>query len=208
MRDGRFKTVRFAARPVVGIFFLGAFGVGVAYAFGYFDSDRKADPVKRELTSNPPNQAATRETADNRQRLSRVEDTGDKIRLLPEELRRPFGGQMQKMVLQHITSVMAMPPSEQAAAMDKDIELMQAMSKEFAKRRAEREAAQKDDKTAAAGSVDSSHPNAGRNRILSSVPADQRANWSNNRQLFQAYQAMLQNRATQRGISLPTFGPR
>jgi hypothetical protein len=134
-----------------------------------------------------------------------MKDVGEKIRSLPEDLRRPLGEQMQKMMTQHINRVMAMAPAEQAAAMDKDIELIQMMSQEVEKRRAEK-AAQQGDKTGGRG--DPNQSNAGRNRMLSSIPADQRANWSNNRQLFQAYQVMLQNRAAQRGIAFPAIGQR
>jgi hypothetical protein len=47
---------------------------------------------------------------------------------------------------------------------------------------------------------------AGRNRMLSSMSAEQRASADNNRQLFQAYQALLHGRAAERGITLPSFG--
>jgi translation initiation factor IF-2 len=48
--------------------------------------------------------------------------------------------------------------------------------------------------------------NAGRNRRLSSTPADTKAQRTIGRQLGQAYQSMLTNRASQRGITLPGGG--
>lgn len=202
MSESRSKSLRVLAWTFAGIVVVGAFGVGVAYALGCFDPNPKI-AVQQELTTKL---TAVGEKLDNRQRLSVMKDVGEKIRSLPEELRRPLGEQMQKMMTQHINSVMAMAPAEQAAAMDKDIELIQMMSKEVEKRRAEK-AAQQGDKSGG-GRGDPNQSNAGRNRMLSSMPADQRANWSNNRQLFQAYQVMLQNRATQRGIAFPAIGQR
>jgi hypothetical protein len=199
MSASRSKSLRILAWTFAGI---AVFGVGVAYALGCFDPNPKI-AVQQELTTKL---TAVGEESDNRQRLSLMKDVGEKIRSLPEELRRPLGEQMQKMMTQHINRVMAMAPAEQAAAMDKDIELIQMMSKEVEKRRAEK-AAQQGDKSGG-GRGDPNQSNAGRNRMLSSIPADQRANWSNNRQLFQAYQVMLQNRATQRGIAFPAIGQR
>jgi hypothetical protein len=202
MSESRSKSLRVLAWTFAGIVVVGAFGVGVAYALGCFDPNPKI-AVQQELTTKL---TAVGEKLDNRQRLSVMKDVGEKIRSLPEDLRRPLGEQMQKMMTQHINRVMAMAPAEQAAAMDKDIELIQMMSQEVEKRRAEK-AAQQGDKTGGGGG-DPNQSNAGRNRMLSSIPADQRANWSNNRQLFQAYQVMLQNRATQRGIAFPAIGQR
>ena len=45
--------------------------------------------------------------------------------------------------------------------------------------------------------------NAGRNRRLSSTPADSKAERTIGRQLGQVYNNMLQQRASQRGISMP-----
>ena len=97
--------------------------------------------------------------------------------------------------------------------MDKDIELMQQIAEQLKKQRDAAKGTEGDVKHAgdgggsdvAAAGLTSMH--AGRNRMLSSIPAEQRACVNNNRQLFQAYQALLQGRAAERGITLPTFGP-
>ncbi|HKD35759.1 MAG TPA: hypothetical protein VKB78_03135 [Pirellulales bacterium] len=96
--------------------------------------------------------------------------------------------------------------------MDKDIELMQQITEQLNKQREEAKAARSD--VSPSQPADgrgrfngSASPHAGRNRMLSSMPAAERASANNNRQLFQAYQALLQGRAAERGITLPSFCP-
>jgi hypothetical protein len=133
------------------------------------------------------------------------------------------------LIAEHIRSVMALPSPEREAAMDKDIETMQQVAEQFKKESDEAKAAESEGHFAAKSPDDRPASNAGdvqkaadsrdrfdiqgrpassaarRNRILSTMPAEQRACANNNRQLFQAYQAMLQSRAAEHGISLPAF---
>lgn len=96
--------------------------------------------------------------------------------------------------------------------MDKDIELMQQIAEQLRKQREEAKTPEGGVKQAGDDAAKSNQPagmtsaHAGRNRMLSSMSAEQRACANNNRQLFQAYQALLQGRAAERGITLPIFG--
>ncbi len=96
--------------------------------------------------------------------------------------------------------------------MDKDIELMHQIAEQLRKQREEANASQRDIKQTGGDAGRSNQlagmtsAHAGRNRMLSSMSVEQRACANNNRQLFQAYQALLQGRAAERGITLPSFG--
>jgi hypothetical protein len=122
---------------------------------------------------------------------------------------------------------LAMTPAEQTAQLDKDIDRMLADQKDREARRKQREDAaakadasgkQADDKGGDNGGKDGGSGQSGqtaktdaqkkldRNSRLSSMPPQQRVQWSQNRELNQAYRNMMQARASQRGVTLPQFG--
>jgi hypothetical protein len=191
---------------------LTAFAIGLGCALGWFDAGPDGDSVRSKSQSWGPN--GSRSAADGasgqflsadhpvrpRQSVSMASWRGDS---------RPS----PTVIAEHIRAVMALPPPEREAAMDKDIELMQQIAEQLKKQREEAKASAGDSKQAEDGresaiaAAGSTSIHAGRNRMLSSIPAEQRACANNNRQLFQAYQALLQGRAAERGITLPTFGP-
>ena len=139
-----------------------------------------------------------------------MKDIGEKIRSLPKDLQRPLMEQGKKMVEQHMKDIINMPPEEQTAAIDKDLDLIQMMMKEGEKRRAEHDAANPSGKTdgtsadakpaaGSPGSNDAGGPPRGpmnHNQMLSSTTGETRAQWHH-------YMELLHTRAVERGMSFP-----
>ena len=207
------------------LFVLG--GVGIAYALGYFDAANDPRIVEiHQLQKKITIAAAKPGKADNRQRFAVIGDLFKKSIALPPSLRKLARAGFQSMAFNRMKQVLAMPHDQQVAALDSDIDLLLMIQKEIEKRRDEARQAKKDaantanngqanstaGQTSGAGGTagnGSRYPRAAtaadraarHNRMLSSIPAEDRAAWS-------TYRQMLQARAAQRNIPLPFMGPR
>lgn len=166
-------------------------------------------------------------TKDDREALE-----GEQFKLLMNKGRLPrgfsddgssgFGGGRGGMRGDQLKAFMAMSPADQTKELDKRIDDILA----WQKKREAQDAANKDSASAGKdgsgrggrggdggggrggrGPRDPNGPsNSWRNRMLSSTPADSRAQRGMNRQVQKAFGEMMQNRATQRGVTLPSFG--
>ncbi|HEV2972273.1 MAG TPA: hypothetical protein VGY55_20025 [Pirellulales bacterium] len=176
---------------------LGAVGAGVAYALGCFDANPRLAEVRQlqaKLADHTPQSGQ-----DNKEKLAVLGDLFKKVSNLPPDLRKAAGAGFQQVIIQHVTDVLAMPPDMQTAQLDKDIDFALAIQQEIAKRRADAQAGQNTSGAGPTGNGSAADRAARRNQMLSSVPADVRAQWTTYTQLMQA-------RASQRGVSLPGFG--
>lgn len=189
-----------------------AFAIGLGCALGWFDAGPARNLVGEKSQVPGPNGSLSH-TADGSARVASSDSPDRPERSLSAVSLRTVPRPTPALIAEHIRTVMALPSPEREAAMDKDIELMQHIAEQLRKQRAEAKTSG-DDTKQAGGGPGTSNPlagmtsaHAGRNRMLSSMSAGQRASANNNRQLFQAYQALLQGRAAERGIKLPTFGP-
>ncbi|HEV2969367.1 MAG TPA: hypothetical protein VGY55_05195 [Pirellulales bacterium] len=170
-------------------------GVGMAWAFGVFDSDPRLAELRAlgEKMSDP-------KLAD-KDRFALMGEAMKKMQELPPEMqkklweeRRPRMGGMQN---QHIKDTLALPPDKLMAEIDKDIDRMQEMRKQF-------------EQMSKAGGPGNGGPPRGfpgpqggpnqwknfHNQMLSSIPADSRAQMT-------IYRELMQSRAAQRGITMP-----
>jgi hypothetical protein len=131
-------------------------------------------------------------------------DERDKVQALREDRR---GGGFE----QRLTSFFAKSPAEQTKELDKQIDEMMKRAQQYGNGGGGggRGGFGGGGRGGfGGGRGDPNNSNAGRNRRLSSTPADTRAERTIGRQLGQAYQSMLTNRANQRGITLPYGGNR
>ena len=190
---------------------LTAFAIGLGCALGWFDAGPAGKPVVAKSQISGPNGSLSH-SADGYGRVASSDSADRPKRSLSAVSLQAVTRPTPALIAEHIRTVMALTSPEREAAMDKDIDLMQQIAEHLRKQRAEAKTSEGDTKQAGDGpgtsnplaSMTSAH--ADRNRMLSSMSAEQRASANNNRQLFQAYQALLQGRAAERGIKLPTFG--
>jgi hypothetical protein len=175
-------------------------GAGIAYAMGFI-GPHKSMAALREKLKDPTLSEDDRRAVWQQMRQQRgAGDAGS---------RRDFGGRRGGGD-DRVKKFFAMAPADQLKELDKDID-------EMAKRAA-KDGQNGNNPTAngngggngrgggGGGGRDPNQANAGRNRMLSSIPADSRANRTIGREMRQAYNEMLQGRAGQRGISLPQGG--
>jgi hypothetical protein len=127
-------------------------------------------------------------------------DERDKVQALREDRRGGWGEQ-------RLTSFFAKSPAEQTKELDKQIDDMMKRAQQFGNGGGGRGGFGGGGRGFGGGGGGQGNSNAGRNRRLSSTPADVKAERTINRQLNQVYQNMLTNRASQRGINLPGGGP-
>jgi hypothetical protein len=193
-RSSRFRLAIWTAGFLV---IAGAVGTGVAYALGCFDSDPRLAEV-RQLQSKLVDHAS-KPGQDNKEKLAVLGDLFKKVGSLPPDLRKAAGEGFRQVIIQHVNDVLAMPPDMQTAQLDKDIDFMRAVEQEIAKRRADAQASQNPSGTGPSGNGSAADRAARRNQMLSSVPADTRAQWT-------TYMQLMQARASQRGVSLSGFG--
>ncbi|HEV2971761.1 MAG TPA: hypothetical protein VGY55_17435 [Pirellulales bacterium] len=176
-------------------------GIGVAWAAGYFGPDSRLAELK-ELQAK----IADPLLSDQDKRAFGTE-MRKKVESLPQNLQQKvfqeMGSQFMKVQLKHVGDILAMPPEKQAAELDKDLDRIAAMSKQF-------EQMSKANPGSSGNGGPPGFPSAQatdaqraafRNQMLSSIPADTRAQ-------FTTFFQLLQARASQRGIPLPQFGPR
>jgi hypothetical protein len=170
-------------------------GVGVAWAFGYFDSDPRLAELRKlgEKMMDP-------KLAD-KDRFALMGEAMKKMQELPPDMQKKVreerGQQMGNMMSQHIKDALALPPDKLMAEIDKDLDRMQEMRKYF----------QPQNKASGPGGPGGRPPGGGpggpggqngRNSFLSRVPADARAQWT-------IWGQLVQSRASQRGISMPQW---
>jgi hypothetical protein len=187
---------------IAGLLALAGSGVGIAYCCGYFGPDSRLQEVRAK---NAEVLAAIKtDTTDNDQKVAKIVEARKQMEALPEGLRKTAmeeGGKlMMTMMANRAKEVLAMPPTEQTAALDKDIDFMQNMRKAFM-------AAQPASSSTSAGSgpprggpggrpnPDSPEAKKWKNSFLSSVPAETRVQMGQYRELLAA-------RAMQRGITM------
>jgi hypothetical protein len=175
--------------------------VGGAWAFFF----RHGDPIAKiedlqakmddKNLSWDDRRALSRQVRDQERKLS--PDERDKLRAFQEDRR---GGRGEA----RLTSFFAKSPEEQTKDLDKQIDdMMKQGGNGFGRGGFGGGGGGRGGGGGAGG-----NSNAGRNRRLSSTPADVKAQRTIGRQLGQVYQNMLTDRASQRGITLPSGGPR
>jgi hypothetical protein len=192
MRANRSFRLRIAILGTALLAAIAVVGVGVAYALGCFDTDTRLVEVRQlqaKLIDHAPKSGQ-----DNKEKLAVLGDLFKKVSSLPPDLRKAAGDGFRQVIIQHVNDVLAMPPDMQTAQLDKDIDFMRAVEQEIAQRRADSQTGQNPSGTGSAADRAARH-----NQMLSSVPADTRAQWT-------TYMQLMQARASQRGVSLSGFG--
>ncbi|HEV3415746.1 MAG TPA: hypothetical protein VG056_03000 [Pirellulales bacterium] len=174
-------------------------GVGVAWAFGYFDSDPRLAEMRelRDKMFDPK--------TPEKDRFAMMGEAMKKMQALPpdlqEKLMRERPPRMMSMGGPRVD--LTLPPDKLMAEVDKSLDQMQERQKMFEQMR----------KAAAAngpgGPPPGGPPGGGpggpagrqnwRNTFLSSVPADSRAQMT-------IWRELMQTRAAQRGITMPGWG--
>jgi hypothetical protein len=170
-------------------------GVGIAFAMGFLGPHKSMAELREKLKDPTLSEDDRRAVWQQMRQQRGAGDFG---------ARRDFGGRRGGGD-DRVKKFFAMSPADQLKELDKDID-------EMLKRAAKD--GQNGNNPAAngngggngrggGGGRDPNQANAGRNRMLSSIPADSRANRTINREMRQAYNEMLQGRANQRGVSVP-----
>jgi hypothetical protein len=181
----------------VAVFFAGA---GLVCIIGHFWKDtRMADVIQlREKLLDPSLSAEDRQSIRD-QVQQRMQS------LMPELQKKAADGSMvfMQIIIGHMSQVLALPADKRMAAVDKDLDSMQSMSRMFGggKQSGVQNGQAKGSSAWPGPQSTEAQRNAFRNQMLSSIPADSRAQFQNYRQLMQA-------RAIQRGINIPGGGPR
>jgi hypothetical protein len=139
--------------------------------------------------------ALSRQVRDQERKLT--PDERDKVQALREDRR---GGGFE----QRLTSFFAKSPAEQTKDLDKQIDDMMKRAQQYGNAGGGRGFG--GGGRGGFGGGGAGNSNAGRNRRLSSTPADTKAERTIGRNLGQVYQSMLTQRANQRGITLPNRG--
>lgn len=210
-------------------------GTGVAYAFGFIGPKKKSvDAQLWAIDKKMRDTNLTKEEQDalegqkfqimmKNNRLPRgfTDDGGDSGR-------GGFGGRMSD---DQLNAFMSLPPADQVKELDKRIDDMVQRQKDREARdakngvkRSDQASGGRDGRGGGGGGPGGGGPGGGgpgggrggrdpngptnswRNRMLSSTPADGRAQRGINREVRKAYSEMMQGRADQRGISLPSGG--
>lgn len=172
-------------------------GAGLVCIIGHFWKDtRMADVIQlREKLLDPSLSAEDRQSIQG-QVQQRMQS------LMPELQKKAADGGMVflQLMIGHMSQVLALPDDKRIAAMDRDLD---TMSKMFGggKGGGDRSGQTKGSSGWPGPQSTDAQRNAFRNQMLSSIPADSRAQFQNYRQLMQA-------RAIQRGINIPGGGPR
>jgi hypothetical protein len=198
MRANRLFKLRIAIWCIALLTVIGVVGVGVAYAMGCFDPDTRLSEV-RQLQAKLVDHAPV-SGQDNKEKIAVLGDLFKKVSRLPPDLRKAAGEGFRQVIMQHVSDVLAMPPDQQTAQLDKDIDFAVSVEQEIAKRRADAQAGQNPGGAGPGGNGSPADRAARRNQMLSSVPAEVRAQWT-------TYMQLMQARASQRGVSLSGFGP-
>ncbi len=203
---------------------LGLGGVGIAYCCGVFDPDSRLQEVRAANAETM--KIVKTDGLDNKEKIEKIKAARKQMEALPEGLRKVAMEEGGKMIMQMMASrakeVLAMPPAEQTAALDKDIDFMMSMRSEFAPpKSADKPGAAAGGTPATGGAAtppsgssagadagprpggpggppinrDSPEAKQWKNRFLSSVPAETRVQMGQYRELMAA-------RATQRGIQM------
>jgi hypothetical protein len=166
-------------------------GLGVAWAAGLFSSDPRIAEIE-DLQAKMADPSLSE-----KDRRAVMGEMFQKMGALPEDMRvkvfqsGPPTAMMEGQV-KHIGEVLAMPPDKQIAELDREIDRAVNMSK--GQGGPPRAGGQGPGGPDPGGPGQS--PNAGLNRIRSSIPVDARAQFNIWRQLVKA-------RAIQRGITMP-----
>jgi len=127
---------------------------------------------------------------------------GDRFRGGP----RDFGGRRGRSDAD-IKKILAMKPADQLKELDKDIDDMLKRQAQNGQNGAQNGGGN-GGRGGGFGGRDPNQSTARRDRMLSSIPAESRANRTIGRELHQAYNEMLQVRATQRGVTIGGGGGR
>jgi hypothetical protein len=172
-------------------------GAGLVWVIGHFWKDtRMADVIElREKLLDPSLSAEDRQSIQD-QVHRRMQS------LMPELQKQAADGGMVflKLMIGHMSQVLALPDDKRMAAVDRDLD---TMSKMFGggKDGGDRSGQAKGTSGWAGRQSTDAQRSAFRNQMLSSIPADSRAQ-------FQIYTQLMQARAIQRGINMPGGGPR
>jgi hypothetical protein len=175
-------------------------GVGLVWIVGHFWKDtRIADMIElQEKLLDPSLSAEDRQAI--QENIHRRQES-----LMPELRKKVMDGSVvfMELMIGHMNQVLALPDDKRMAAVDQDLDNMKSMSRMFG-RPSDRASSSKDSKPPSsnwpgAQSTDAQRT-AFRNQLLSSIPADSRAQ-------FQIYSQVMQARAMQRGIDFPPGGP-
>jgi hypothetical protein len=181
---------------LVAILFAGA---GLVWVIGHFWKDtRMADVIElQEKLLDPSLSAEDRQSVQD-QVHQRMQS------LMPELQKKAADGGMvfMQLMIGHVNQVLALPSDKRMAEVDRDLDNMQSMSKMFGggKGGGYQGGQTKGSPGWPGRQSTDGQRNAFRNQMLSSIPAESRAQW-------QIYTQLMQARAIQRGINMPG-GPR
>ncbi len=175
-------------------------GAGMVWVIGHFWKDtRMADVIELQQKLLDPSISAEDRQSIQDQVHQRMQS------LMPELQKKAADGGMvfMQLMIGHMSQVLALPDDKRMAAVDRDLDNMQSMSKMFGggKGTGDRGGQTKGSPGWPGRQSTDGQRNAFRNQMLSSIPADSRAQ-------FQIYTQLMQVRAIQRGISMPGGGPR
>ena len=172
-------------------------GAGAVWASGYFDRDPRLVEIGEMW--------AKIKDVPEKDRFAKMGEIFKKVSDLPPELQQKLRDEAMKrgpppgMGGPDVGKLVALPIDKRNAEIDKQLDQMLAMQKQI-------EQMQKNGSQAGAGrgpfmfgGGGGGQPNAGRNRMLSSIPASSKAAWTQWGQLMKA-------RANERGITMPNWG--
>jgi hypothetical protein len=173
-------------------------GAGVIWVIGHFWKDtRMTDVIELQQKLLDPSLSAEDRQSIQDQVHQRMQS------LMPELQKKAADGAMvfMQLMIGHMSQVLALPADKRMAAIDEDLD--NPMSRMFGggNRGGDRSGQAKSSSGWPGPQSTDGQRNAFRNQMLSSIPADSRAQFQNYRQLMQA-------RAIQRGITMPGGGPR
>jgi hypothetical protein len=168
-------------------------GAGIAYAMGFLGPHKSLADLREKLKDPNISEDDRRAVW---QQMRQQRGSGDLAS------RRDFGGRRGGGD-DRVKKFFAMSPADQLKELDKDIDEMMKRAAKDGQNGNTPNGNGGGNGRGGGGGRDPNQANAGRNRMLSSIPADSRANRTIGREMRQAYNEMLQGRANQRGVSVP-----
>ena len=173
-----------------------------AWAFGMFSPDPRVTAIK-ELRSKLESPEAKKMSRDERRKIH--SEMRKQFEAMPEDQRRALmqegRGQWQARMQKHMDEFFALPPDKQTAAIDKQIDEMEARRKRREQGRSGNQTAGKDNqrgrgwggRRGSGGPQSENARNERRKRMMANTTPEQRAK-------FQAYRKLVENRRKQRGL--------